>query len=141
MKLKVNRLDVWTAAIADRAGGAAEKLEPLAQAGANFEFVMARRTPERPGAGILFVAPVKGAKAMKAAQSAGLARPGDIYSLRVEGADRQGAMAAVARALADAGISFRGLSATAIGRKFVCYLALDSAEAAAKAAGALRKLS
>ena len=141
MKLKVNRLDVWTGAIEDRSGGAAEKLEPLAQAGANFEFVLARRTPEHPGGGILFVAPVKGAKVMKAAQAVGLAKPGDIYSVRVEGADRPGAMAGIARALADAGISFRGLSATAIGRKFVGYVALDSADAAAKAASVLKKLS
>ena len=141
MKLKVNRLDIWTATIEDRAGGAARKLEPLAEAGANFEFVMARRTPERPGEGVLFVAPVKGAKAAKAAQAAGFAKPGDIHPLRIEGADKAGSMAAIARALADAGISFRGMSAAAIGRKFVAYLALDSAEAATKAAGVLRMIS
>jgi hypothetical protein len=141
MKLKVNRLDVWTATIEDRAGGAARKLEPLAQAGASFEFVMARRTPERPGEGILFVAPVKGARAAKAAQAAGFTKPGNIHPVRIEGADKPGAMAAVARALAAAGISFRGLSAAAIGRKFVAYIALDSVEAAAKAASVLKKLS
>ena len=141
MKVKVNRLDLWTAAIDDRAGGAADRLEPLARAGASFEFVMARRTPERPGAGVLFVAPVKGAKAVKAAQAAGLAKPADIHPLRIEGADKPGAMAAVARALGNAGVSFRGLSAAAVGRKFVCYLALDSADAAAKAAAVLRKLA
>jgi hypothetical protein len=141
MKLKVNRMDVWTATIEDRAGGAARKLEPLAEAGVNFEFVMARRTPERPGEGILFVAPVKGTRATKAAQAAGFGKPADIHPVRIEGADKPGAMAAVAGALADADISFRGLSAAAVGRKFVAYLALDSAEAAAKAAGVLRKLS
>jgi hypothetical protein len=141
MKLKVNRVDVWTVAIEDRSGGAAEKLEPLAQAGATFEFVLARRTPERPGAGILFVAPVKGAKVTRVAQAIGLAKREDICSVRIEGTDRPGAMAGIARALADAGISFRGLSATAIGRKFVGYLALDTADAAAKAASALKKLS
>lgn len=141
MKLKVNRLDVWTATIEDRAGGAARKLEPLAEAGANFEFVMARRTPERPGEGILFIAPVKGARAAKAAQAAGFAKPGNIHPVRIEGADKPGAMAAIARALAAAGISFRGLSAAAIGRKFVAYIALDSVEAAAKAASVLKKLS
>jgi hypothetical protein len=141
MKLKVNRLDVWTAAIEDRSGGAAEKLEPLAQAGANFEFILARRTPERPGAGILFVAPVKGAKVTKVAQAMGLAKRQDICSVRIEGTDRPGAMAGIARALGDAGVSFRGLSAVAIGRKFVSYLALDSADAAARAASVLRKIS
>ena len=118
-----------------------EAVATVAEAGANFDFVLARRTPERPGDGILFVAPVKGAKAAKAAQAAGFAKPGDIHPLRIEGADKAGSMAAIARALADAGISFRGLSAAAIGRKFVAYLALDSAEAAAKAASVIRKLS
>ena len=141
MKLNVKRMDVWTATIEDRAGGAARKLEPLAEAGANFEFVMARRTPERPGEGILFIAPVKGARAAKAAQAAGFAKPGNIHPVRIEGADKPGAMAAIARALAAAGISFRGLSAAAVGRKFVAYVALDSAEAAAKAASVLKKLS
>jgi hypothetical protein len=141
MKLNVKRIDVWTATIEDRAGGAARKLEPLAEAGANFEFVMARRTPERPGEGILFIAPVKGARAAKAAQAAGFAKPGNIHPVRIEGADKAGSMAAIARALAAAGISFRGLSAAAIGRKFVAYIALDSVEAAAKAASVLKKLS
>jgi hypothetical protein len=141
MKLKVNRVDVWTAAIEDRSGGAAEKLEPLAQAGASFEFVLARRTPEEPGKGILFVAPVKGAKVMKAAQALGLAKREDVCSVRIEGADRPGMMAAVARALGNAGISFRGLSGTAVGRKFVGYVALDTADDATKAASVLRKLS
>lgn len=141
MKLKVTRVDVWNATIEDRAGGAAEKLEPLAKAGANFEFVLTRRTPEQPGKGIVFVAPVKGTKITKAAQEAGLTKPVDIYSVRIEGADKPGQCARITRALADAGISFRGLSATAIGRKFVSYLALDSANDVAKAVSALKKLS
>jgi hypothetical protein len=140
MTLKVSRTEVWTATISDRAGGAAEKLEPLAAAGANFEFVLARRTPERPGSGVLFVAPVKGAKATRAAQAAGFAKPADLHSVRVEGPDRPGQGARIARALADAGLSFRGLSAAAVGRRFVSYIALDSAEDAAKALAALRKL-
>ena len=98
MKLKVNRLDIWTSTIEDRAGGAARKLAPLAEAGANFEFVMARRTPEHPGEGVLFVAPVKGAKAARAAQAAGFSKPADIHPVRIEGADKAGSMAAIARA-------------------------------------------
>ena len=141
MKLTVNRTDVWTATIKDRAGGAAEKLEPLAKAGANFEFVFARRTPEQPGMGILFVWPVKGANVIRAAQEAGFAKSGNIHWLRIEGADKPGLGAKIARALADAGINFRGLSATALGRKFVSHLALDSAEDREKAVSVLKKLS
>jgi hypothetical protein len=140
MALKVTKADVWMATIDDRAGGAADTLEPLSRAGANFEFVFARRTPESPGKGLLIVYPVKGAKVAKAAQAAGVARPESMFSLRVEGADQPGTSAKLARALADAGISFRGLSATAIGRKFVSFVALDSEGDRDKALGVLRKL-
>lgn len=139
MTVKVSKLDFWTASIDDRAGGAADKLEPLSAAGANFEFVFARRTPEQPGRGLLVVAPVKGAKVAKAAQAAGFSK-GDMAGVRIEGNDKPGLTAKAARALADAGVSFRALSASAIGRKFVTYLAVDSAADAAKAAAALRKL-
>ena len=141
MKLTVNRTDLWTATIDDQAGGAAEKLEPLAKAGANFEFVFARRTPEQPGMGTVFVWPIKGAKLIRAAQEAGFAKSGNIHGLRIEGANEPGLVAKIARALADAGINFRGLSATALGKKFVSHLALDSPADAGKAASVLKKLS
>ena len=139
MAIKVSKVDLWMATIDDRAGGAADKLEPLSRAGANFEFVFARRTPEQPGKGLLVAAPLKGAKVVKAAQEAGFIRSPDLQSVRVEGTDKPGLTAKMARALAAAGVSFRALSASAHGKKFVTYVALDSAEDAAKAAAALRK--
>lgn len=141
MKLKLSRVDMWTVTIEDRAGGAADKLEPLVAAGVNLEFVFARRTPEQPGEGILFVAPVKGRKAVKAAQEAGLTKSENVCAVRIEGADKPGVTANMVRALANAGISFRALSAAAVGSKFVGYLALDTAEDAARANGVLKKLS
>ena len=141
MTLKVSRVDLWTASIDDRAGGAADKLEPLSKAGANFEFVFSRRTPEQPGRGMLFVTPVKGAKVVQAAQTAGFTKPENLHSVRIEGANKPGVTAKAARALANAGISFRALSATGIGSKFVSYVALDTVEEAAKAVSLLRRLS
>ena len=141
MALKVSRVELWTVSIDDRAGGAADKLEPLSKAGANFEFVFSRRTPEQPGRGILFVTPVKGTKVLQAAQAAGFTKPENLHSVRIEGANNPGVTAKVARALANAGISFRAQSATGIGSKFVSYVALDTAEEAAKAVSLLRKLS
>ena len=141
MTLKVSRVDLWTVSIDDRAGGTADKLEPLSNAGANFEFVFARRTPEQPGRGMLFVTPVKGAKVVQAAQAAGFTKPENVHSVRIEGANKPGVTAKTARALANAGISFRALSATGIGSKFVSYVALDTAEDAGKAASLLKKLS
>ena len=141
MTLKVSRVDLWTASIDDRAGGAADKLEPLSKAGANFEFVFSRRTPEQPGRGMLFVTPIKGSKVVQAAQTVGFTKPDNLHSVRIEGANKPGVTAKAARALANAGISFRALSATGIGSKFVSYVALDTAEEAAKAVSLLRRLS
>ena len=140
MALKATKAEVWAVSIDDRAGGVADKLEPLARAGANFEMVFARRTPENPGRGMLFVTPVKGAKATRAAREAGMGIPENIYSVRIEGADRPGLGAKIARALGEAGISVRGVSGLAIGRKFVSYVACDSAEDQAGAIAALKRL-
>jgi hypothetical protein len=140
MAVKVSKVDLWTAVIDDRAGGAANKLEPLSKAGANFEFVFTRRTPEQPGKGLMVVTPVKGAKVVRAATEAGFSKSAGLHGVRIEGSDKPGVTARVARMLADAGISFRALSASAHGRKFVSHVAVDSAADAAKAVSVLRKL-
>jgi hypothetical protein len=140
MALKVSKAEIWTTHIEDRSGGAADKIGPLTQAGANFEFVFARRMPESPGSGLCMVAPVKGKKVVAAASAAGFMRAPDIAALRVEGGNKAGTAGRMTRALAEAGISFRGLSAMAVGTKFVGYIALDSAADADRAAKALRKV-
>lgn len=141
MALKATKVEAWTATLDDRPGGGAEKLEALAKGGANLEFVFMRRTPENPGRGVMFATPLKGAKAKRAAQDAGFMPSADIHFVRVEGGDKPGLGSRMTRALAGGGISFRALSATALGRKFVSYLALDSAEDATKAVSLLRKVS
>ena len=140
MALTVTRTQVWTATLEDRAGGLAETLEPLARAGASLEFLLARRAPERPGTAIVFAAPIKGARVIKAARAAGFSNSGEVHALRIEGPDKAGLMAEVSRVLADAGVNFRGLTAAGIGRKFAAYLALDTAEDARTAAAALKKV-
>jgi hypothetical protein len=140
MAIKVSRSDVWITTIDDRAGGAADKLEALAKAGADLELVFARRTPEQPGKGILFAWPIKGAKVAKAAQEGGFGKPENIHGVRIEGGDKPGLGAKITRALGNAGISFRGMTAIAIGSKFISYVACDSADDAAKAVAALKKL-
>ncbi len=141
MKLKVSRTDTWASAVDDRAGGLADKLAALAAAGANLEFVIARRAPEQRGSGVVFVTPLKGAKQVKAAEAAGFAKTASLHSLRVEGVDKPGAGAKLTRALADAGINLRGFSAAALGKGYVTHVALDTAEDAAKAAAVLKKLA
>lgn len=140
MALKVSKADVWAVTIDDRPGGAAEKLETLSKAGANLEMLLARRTAEQPGKGVMFVTPLKGKKAVEAAQQAGMGKPESIHSLRIEGGDKPGLGSKIARTLSDAGINFRGMSAIAIGSKFVSFIALDSADDQARAIAALKKL-
>jgi hypothetical protein len=139
MALKVSKGDVWAVTIDDRPGGAAQKLEALSKAGANLEMVLARRT-ELPGQGVMFVTPLKGKKAVEAARQAGMGQPGSIHSVRIEGGDKPGLGSKIARTLGDAGVNFRGMSAIAMGRKFVSFIACDSAEDQARAIAALKKL-
>jgi hypothetical protein len=141
MKLKVSRTDTWATVIDDRPGGLADKLAALAAAGANLELIVARRAPEQRGSGVVFVTPLKGAKQIKAAEAAGFQKTKSLHSLRVEGADKPGMGAKLSRALAEAGINLRGLSAAALGKRYVSHLALDTAKDAAKAAAVLKRLS
>jgi hypothetical protein len=141
MKLSVSRTDVWAVTLEDRPGGLAEKLEALSVAGANLEFIIARRMPEQRGNGVVFVTPLKGAKQAKAALGAGFQKTNRLHSVRVEGSDKPGLAGRITRALSAAGINLRGLSAAAFGRKFVCFLALDTAQDASKAAAVLKKTS
>jgi hypothetical protein len=138
MSFKVTKLDVWSGEIADRPGGLAEILRQLAATSANLEMVVARRQSEKPGSGIVFLAPLKGRKATAAAAVAGLGPATGVAALRVEGTDRPGLGATMTGAIAEAGINLRGLSAAALGGRFAAYLAFDSPQDADKAAKAMR---
>ena len=139
MALQVNKVDVWVGEIKDRPGGLGEKLTALSEAGANLEFVISRRAPEKPGTGVIFLAPVRGAAQVRAAKSARLSKASGLHSLRVESSDRAGLGARMTEAITDAGINMRGLSAAALGRRAVCYLAFDSDADAKKAARVIKK--
>jgi len=140
MKLDVVREDVWAVGIEDRPGGLAEKLEALAQAGANLEFVIARRSPEKPGSGVVFVTPVKGAKQVKAARQVGFDKTASLHALGIATTDKPGLAAQLTRCLAEAGINLRGFSAAAIGRRATFHLAFDSAADANKAMRRLKQI-
>lgn len=139
MAYTISKVDVWAGEIADRPGGLGSTMEALSNAGANLEFLISRRAPERPGTGVVFLTPIKGAKQKKAAQAAGLNTTDSLHSVRVEGPDRPGLGMKMTRAVADAGINLRGVSAAALGRRAVTYLAFDSADDANTAIRALKK--
>jgi hypothetical protein len=138
MAYTVNKVDMWTGEIADRVGGLAAKLEALAAAGADLEVVVARRQPQAPGKGVVFLGPIAGAKAQKAARAARLTRAADLVALRVEGPDKPGECHRLVRLLAEAGLNLRGLAATTLGSKFAVSVAFDNAADAAKAARIIR---
>ena len=140
MTWKVQRVSTWAASLEDKPGSLAAKLAALAGAGVNLEFVIARRTPERKGMGVVFVTPIKGAAAARAARQAGFEKTGSLHAVRIEGPDKQGQGGRMAQALAEKGLNLRGLSAAAIGTRFIAHIALDNSADAAKAASILKKL-
>jgi len=137
MAYTIDKVGVFSGSIKDKPGGLAVKLDALAEAGADLEFVLARR--DKPGKGILFVAPITGAKQGRAAKKAGLSKKAGLQALRVAGTDKPGLGAKLTAALGEAGISMRGLSAVRMGRKCVVYIALDSKKDVAKAQRILSK--
>ena len=112
MAYTVKKVNVWAGEIADRPGGLASTLATLA--GSNIEFVVARRAPDKPGTGVVFLTPISGVKQKAAAQRAGLATSESLHSVRVEGPDRAGLGAKMTDALATEGVNLRGISAAAM---------------------------
>src|SRR5688572_27845555 len=76
MAVMVTKIDVWSGVLDDQPGGLATILERLADAKGNLEMVVARRQPDEPGHGIVFLAPVKGKKISEVATGAGV-RPAE----------------------------------------------------------------
>jgi hypothetical protein len=140
MAFEVTQVEVWAASIEDKPGGLADKLSALAAAGVDLEFVIARRAPEKPGTGVVFVTPVEGDAQVAAAEAAGFSRTESLHSVRAAGADAPGLGAQITHALADADINLRGLSAAALGGRCVVHLALDTEVDAAEATEILQGL-
>jgi hypothetical protein len=138
MAYEVSKVDVWTRELDDKSGNLAAALKPLADAGVDLVFVIARRRTLVPGKGIVFLGGIKGDKAEKAAAAAGLKRATDMVALRVEGANTPGDCFKVTSQLAQAGLNLRGLSASVIGNRYVQVIAFDNAADADKAANLLK---
>ncbi|MDY0061847.1 MAG: amino acid-binding protein [Myxococcota bacterium] len=137
MDLIVQHEDVWAATIDDSPGALAGKLTALAEAGADLDSVIARRSPETPGQGVVFVTPVRGDREVEAAGLLGFVASGSLHGLRVEGKNERGRAARVTEVLARAGINLRGFSGSVIGTQFVLHLAFDRDEDARQAAALL----
>jgi len=138
MPYTINKVDVWAADIPNQAGTLARVLEGLSSAGAQLEFMIARKVSDSTSR--VFVAPIKGVKQQKAAAAAGLARAMGMQSLRIEGPDRAGLGAKITSAVAEKGINLRGASAAAIGKKAIFYLAVEGEQHLKDATKTVRKL-
>jgi hypothetical protein len=139
MDLLVERVDVWAATIQDRPGGLAEVLATLRDAGADLQFIIARRAPDQPGKGVVFVTPLQSGREIRAAAQVGFNIAQSLHSVRVMGPDRPGIAAELTQKLADGGINLRGFSASVIGTQFVAHMAVDSLDNANKAIDILQK--
>lgn len=133
MSLIAEREEVWAASIEDRPGALAGKLAALAEAGADLDFIIARRAPEKPGTGVVFVTPLRGDREVEAAGELGFSATNRLHSVRVEGANQPGMAARLTQRLAAARVNLRGFSGAIIGTQFVLHLAFDSEDEAQKA--------
>lgn len=139
MESLVERVDVWAATIQDSPGGLADVLDALREAGADLRSIIARRSPEDPGKGVVFVTPLQGDREISAAAQVGFNVAQSLHSVRIMGQDRPGVAAELTRKLADGGVNLRGFSASVIGTQFVAYAAVDSADDANRAIAILQK--
>jgi hypothetical protein len=140
MSFKLDRIHVWAGEVADQAGGVAAKLSLLAQAGANLEYIYTRRQDDKPGTGILYIAPISGPLVVKAAKSAGLHEVDSPIVLRVEGDNSAGLAHRLTNQWAVEGLSLHGLMMSVLSEKFVGYVSFDTVGDANRAAAILGDL-
>ena len=140
MDLIAERVEVWATSIEDKTGSLANVLTGLREAGADLNFILARRAPEAFGKAEVFVTPLQGDVELGAAATLGFNLTARVHAVRVEGPNQAGIAAALAAQLAAAGLNLRGFSAAVLGTRFILYIGLDSAEDAAKALTVLQQL-
>jgi hypothetical protein len=138
MALSVKKATLWRKEVGNAPGVLADVLSPLAQAGANLRVVMGYALPGDPSRAVIEVFPITGKKATAAATANGLAAS-TIACLLVEGDDRPGLGARMARAIADHGVNISFLIAETVGRKFSAVFGFENAAAADVAAKAIKQ--
>ena len=134
MAVTIKKITLWRKDVAHEAGALADVLEPLAKAGSNLRLVMGYAIPGESSRAAIEVYPVTG---RKAASAAGVAAS-PIACLLVEGNDRPGLGAGMARAIADTGVNISFMMGEVIGRKFSAVIGFQSDSDAATAAKAVK---
>lgn len=138
MAVSVKRITLWRSEVANRPGALAGALAALAAAGADLKVVMGYRFPGDETRGAIEVYPVTGKKTQAAARRVGLSDSG-IPTALVDGEDRPGMGAAIARAIAEAGINLAFFVAQVVGRRYTAVIGFDSEADARRAVPMIRK--
>jgi predicted amino acid-binding ACT domain protein len=137
MAVTVKKITLWRKEVANHPGVLADVLSPLAGAGANLRVVMGYALPGLSDRAAIEVYPVSGKKVVNAAGAAGLSAS-PIPCLLVEGDDRMGLGADMARGMAERGVNVSFLMAETVGRKFSAIFGFESDADAATAAKAIK---
>lgn len=139
MNLLVEHVEVWAATIPDKPGGLAGVLATLHEVGAELQLIIARRAPDQPGQGVVFVTPLQGDREIAAASEVGFNVTQTLHSVRVMDTNRPGLAAEMTQKLAEGGINLRGFSAYRVGVQFIGYVAVDSRKDAEKTMAILKQ--
>ncbi len=138
MAVTVKKVTLWRKEVDNRPGMLASILQPLSEAGADLQVLMAYRYPGSEDKGAIEVHPVSGRKSTAAAQAAGLA-PSSIPTLLVEGDNRAGLGHAIAKAIGDAGINLSFVMAQVVGRRYAAVFGFANEADASRATTFIKK--
>jgi hypothetical protein len=140
MSFKMDRVHVWACEVKDVPGGVAAKLAHLDSAGTNLDYVYTQRLQDKPGHGLLCVAPILGVEQVKGAKAAGMNEVNEPIVMRVEGDNTAGLAHRLKHEWAAANINLHGAMMAVLGTKFIGYVTFDTVEDANKAARILAEL-
>ena len=138
MAVIVKKAVLWRKEVDNRPGMLANTLEPLSDAGADLQVVMAYRYPGASDTAAIELHPVSGRKPIAAAKAAGLAQS-PIPTLLVQGDNRQGLGHAIAKAIGEAGINLNLLMVQVLGRRYSAIFGFENEADAAKATALIKK--
>jgi hypothetical protein len=138
MAISVKKITLWRGEVQNKPGVLGKVLGPVAGAGADLQVVMGYHYHGAGNKAAIEVYPVAGKKAATAARAAGLSAS-SIPTLLVEGDNMPGLGAAIAQAIAGAGINLGFLVAQVIGTRFSAVLGFEDEAASRKAASLIKK--
>lgn len=138
MAIAVKKVTLWRKEVANDPGVLADVLAPLAEVGANLRVVMGYGIPGQVSRAVIEVFPITGKRVIAAATAAGLSAS-PIPCLLVEGDDRPGLAASMARGIADQGINIAFVIGETVGPEFSAVFGFNSDADAAAATKAIKR--